>query len=63
MLAGTAGFNHGTGGEDTADITVKVCLVTQVFESLGISLADYPCSGIPVKNPYHLPRIAIFFST
>ena len=34
-------------------------MVTEILESLGISLADNVGSGISVKNPYHLPWISI----
>ena len=55
-LAGSAVHRARRG--DAIDVQIEVGLVAQIFERLGIALADHIRRRILVKNPNHLPRIA-----
>ena len=44
--------------QDALYSVIPAAQIAEVFERLGIPLADYSCGWIAVKNIDHLPRIA-----
>ena len=51
------GASGGPCYQDALYSVIPAAQIAEVFERLGIPLADYSCVWIAVKNIDHLPRI------